>query len=61
MNILINGCSFTGGSEVVHDEFTSMITNNGQKTWASHFEEQHTVNNIAIGGNSNDKIFRTKQ
>lgn len=59
MNILINGCSFTGGSEVVHDEFTSMITNNGQKTWASHFEEQDTVNNIAIGGNSNDKIFRT--
>ena len=30
-----------------------------KKLGQAYFEEQHTVNNIAIGGNSNDKIFRT--
>ena len=58
MNILINGCSFTGGSNVVHDENTGMISNSGQTTWATLFEENNTVNNIAVGGNSNDKILR---
>lgn len=58
MNILINGCSFTGGANVVHDETTGMVTNNGQTTWATFFEEDNTVNNIAVGGNSNDKILR---
>tara|TARA_B100001939_G_C16945659_1_gene620178 strand:- start:811 stop:1623 length:813 start_codon:yes stop_codon:yes gene_type:complete len=58
MKLLINGCSFTGGSEVIHDPETNLITNNGQTTWADHFKEDFETNNVAVGGNSNDKIFR---
>lgn len=56
MKILISGCSFTGGSDVIHDEETGLIVKNNQTTWCSFLDAD--VNNIALGGNSNHKISR---
>ena len=59
MKILTSGCSFTGGSDVIHDTKTGKLVNNNQITWVTHLAEQHDIKNIAIGGNSNNKILRT--
>jgi len=59
MKILINGCSFTGGTDVIHDENTGLLNNQNQFTWANEFTQDYEVTNLAIGGNSNNKILRT--
>jgi hypothetical protein len=59
MKILVNGCSFTAGSDVLHDPVTGRLVPNDQYTWAKMLAEDYDVNLLALGGNSNDKIFRT--
>lgn len=59
MKIYVNGCSFTGGTEVIHDEVTGKLTNNVESTWATYLGDDFDVTNHAIGGNSNNKILRT--
>ena len=56
MKLLINGCSYTGGNDVVHDEF-GVLAPPPEYVWSKHMNVPTT--NIAIAGNSNDKIMRT--
>jgi hypothetical protein len=56
MKLLVNGCSFTGGNDVIHDE-NGILTETPDYVWSNHTGVDTT--NIAIAGNSNDKIIRT--
>ena len=56
MKLLVNGCSFTGGSDVIHDE-SGTLTPTPDYVWSNYTDVDTT--NIAIAGNSNDKIIRT--
>ena len=56
MKLLINGCSFTGGNDVIHNEFGDLV-DTPDYVWSNHTGVQST--NLAIAGNSNDKIIRT--
>ena len=56
MKLLVNGCSFTGGNDVIHDE-NGILTETPDYVWSNHTGIDTT--NIAIAGNSNDKIIRT--
>ena len=60
MRILISGCSFTAGDLVIHHPETGLIIDNEQPTWVEHLTRVFNadVNNVALGGNSNDKICR---
>lgn len=55
MKLLVNGCSFTGGHDVIHNE-DGILAPPPDYVWPTHCGE-HV--NLAIGGNSNDKIIRT--
>jgi len=56
MKLLVNGCSFTGGNDVVHGE-DGVLAPIPNYVWSNHMGIDTT--NIAIPGNSNDKIIRT--
>ena len=56
MMLLVNGCSFTGGNDVVHDE-EGVLAPIPDYVWSNYTGVDTT--NIAIAGNSNDKIIRT--
>ena len=56
MKLLVNGCSFTGGNDVVHNE-EGLLAPIPDYVWSNHTGVDTT--NIAIAGNSNDKIIRT--
>jgi hypothetical protein len=56
MKLLVNGCSFTGGNDVIHDE-NGILAETPDYVWSKHTGVDTT--NIAIAGNSNDKIIRT--
>ena len=56
MKLLVNGCSFTGGNDVVHDE-EGVLAPIPDYVWSNYTGVDTT--NIAIAGNSNDKIIRT--
>ena len=59
--LLTNGCSWTGGHEKIHDEDTGELAPQPDYVWPNQLATRmpdYTVKNIAIGGNSNDKICR---
>jgi hypothetical protein len=56
MKLLVNGCSFTGGHDVIHNE-DGILAPPPDYVWPMQCGEEHV--NLAIGGNSNDKIIRT--
>lgn len=62
--IFVNGCSFSGGSDVIHDKTTGkLIDNKPEYLWPNVLHKLYDPGaklvNLAIGGNSNDKIVRT--
>ena len=56
MKLLVNGCSFTGGNDNIHDE-NGNLNPTPDYVWSNHTGVDTT--NISIAGNSNDKIIRT--
>lgn len=68
MNLFVNGCSFTGGTDITHDEKTGNILRRPPKyIWSNVIYnnlilpkyKDSSYTNLAIPGNSNDKIIRT--
>lgn len=68
MNLFVNGCSFTGGTEVIHNELSGKAEAVAPYfIWSNQLYnsiilpkyKDSSYINLAIGGNSNDKIVRT--
>lgn len=63
MKLFANGCSFTAGPDLIHDEDTGALSAPADYCWPYVLKEISQniddVDNLAMAGNSNEKIVRT--